>query len=262
VLWADGHQLHQVLVNMVANAHQAMRKSSTPRRISITTRSEPASRQVRLEIADSGPGIPAEIRAKIFEPFFTTKPPGQGTGLGLSLCRGIVEEHGGAITVVSEPGQGTTFVITLPAAPRPAGAAESDVAEAPVAVGSKAILVVDDEQELAEVLVEALGRDGHRVEIASNGAEALRQLGQQTYDLVVSDTKMPIMDGVEFFRELERRFPALRQRIIFVTGDVLDAEKRQFLESSGAPFLTKPFDLGDVRKVVRRRLLDTASTRG
>ena len=262
MLWADGHQLHQVLVNIVANAHQAMRKSSTPRRISITTRSEPASRQVLLEIADSGPGIPAEIRAKIFEPFFTTKPPGQGTGLGLSLCRGIIEEHGGAITVVSEPGQGTTFVITLPVAPRPAGAAESDVAEAPVPVGSKAILVVDDEQELAEVLVEALGRDGHRVEIASNGAEALRQLERHTYDLVVSDTKMPIMDGVELFRELERRFPALRRRIIFVTGDVLDAEKRQFLESSGAPFLTKPFDLGDVRKVVRRRLLDTASTRG
>ena len=164
--------------------------------------------------------------------------------------------------VASEPGQGTTFAITLPVAPRPAGAAESEVAEAPVPVGSKAILVVDDEPALAEVLAEALGRDGHRVEIAPNGAEALRQLEQQTYDLVVSDTKMPVMDGVELFHELGRRFPALRQRIIFVTGDVLDAEKRQFLESSGAPFLTKPFDLGDVRKVVRRRLLDTASTRG
>ena len=101
-------------------------------------------------------------------------------------------------------------------------------------------------------------RRPHRVEIASNGAEALRQLERQTYDLVVSDTKMPVMDGVELFHELERRFPALRRRIIFVTGDVLDAEKRQFLESSGAPFLTKPFDLSEVRRVVRRRLVDTA----
>jgi len=261
MLWADGHQLHQVLVNIVANAHQAMRKSPARRQISITTRSEPASQRVHLEITDSGPGIPTEIRAKIFEPFFTTKPPGQGTGLGLSLCRGIIEEHGGAITVVSEPGQGTTFAITLPVVPRPAGADESDAAEAPVPVGSKAILVVDDEQALAEVLVEALGRDGHRVEIAPNGAEALRQLERQTFDLVVSDTKMPVMDGVELFHELERRFPALRRRIIFVTGDVLDAEKRQFLESSGAPFLTKPFDLSEVRNVVRRRLVDTATAR-
>ena len=256
-LWADGH--HQVLVNIVANAHQAMRKSPARRQISISTRSEPASQRVHLEITDSGPGIPAEIRTRIFEPFFTTKPAGQGTGLGLSLCRGIIEEHGGAITVVSEPGQGTTFAITLPVVPRPAGAAEPDTAEASVPVGSKAILVVDDEQALAEVLVEALGRDGHRVEIAPNGAEALHRLERHAFDLVVSDTKMPVMDGVELFRELERRFPALRRRIIFVTGDVLDAEKRQFLESSGAPFLTKPFDLSEVRNVVRRRLMDTAT---
>src|SRR5439155_24766220 len=168
---------------------------------------------------------------------------------------GIIEEHGGAITVVSEPGQGTTFAITLPVVPRPAGAAEPATAEASVPVGSKAILVVDDEQALAEVLVEALGRDGHRVETASNGAEALHRLERHAFDLVVSDTKMPVMDGVELFRELERRFPALRRRIIFVTGDVLDAEKRQFLESSGAPFLMKPFDLSEVRNVVRRRLM-------
>ena len=91
-------------------------------------------------------------------------------------------------------------------------------------------------------------------------AAALSRLarGRLANDLVVSDTKMPVMDGVELFRELERRFPALRRRIIFVTGDVLDAEKRQFLESSGAPFLTKPFDLTEVRNVVRRRLVDAA----
>ena len=120
---------------------------------------------------------------------------------------------------------------------------------APIEAGT--ILVVDDERELAEVLVEALGREGHRVEIACNGADALRRLEQRRYDLVVSDTKMPVMDGMELYRELERRFPALSKRIIFVTGDVLDAEKRRFLESSGAPFLAKPFDLGEIRRVVR-----------
>ncbi|HEU4371331.1 MAG TPA: MASE4 domain-containing protein [Methylomirabilota bacterium] len=254
-LWADAHQLHQVLVNIVANAHQAMRSSPAPREVSITTRSDPARQRVHLDLTDNGPGIPPEIRAKIFEPFFTTKPAGQGTGLGLSLCRSIVEEHGGAITVESEPGRGTTFAITLPVVPRPLDAGAPIAVEAPAPVGSKAILVVDDERDLAELLVEELEGDGHQVEIASNGADALRRLERRAFDLVVSDTKMPLMDGLELYREIERRFPALQRRIVFVTGDVLDAEKRRFLESTGAPFLTKPFDLRDVRNVVRRQLV-------
>jgi signal transduction histidine kinase/ActR/RegA family two-component response regulator len=255
-LWADGHQLHQVLVNVVANAHQAMRHSPTPRHLSINTRSDLASRRVHLEITDSGPGIPAEIRAKIFEPFFTTKPPGQGTGLGLSLCRGIVEEHGGAVAVDSEPGRGTTFTITLPVVPQPAGAGEPSTAEVAAPVGSKAILVIDDERDLAEVLVEELEHDGHRVEVASNGADALSRLERQAFDLVLSDTKMPQIDGLELYREIERRYPALRRRIIFVTGDVLDPDKQRFLEETRAPFLAKPFDLGDLRRLVRQMVAD------
>jgi two-component system sensor histidine kinase/response regulator len=254
LLWADAHQLHQVLVNLVANAHQAMRRSPGPRELSITTRAEPARRQVQVVVSDTGPGIPAEIRARIFEPFFTTKPAGQGTGLGLSLCRGIVEEHGGTITVESEPGRGTTFVITLPVVARPAAAMGPHAAGAPAPVGPRRILVVDDERDLAEVLVEALQRDGHHVEIAANGTDALGRLARDRFDLVVSDTKMPLMDGPELFREIERRFPALRRRVIFVTGDVLDVEKRRALESTGAPFLAKPFDLTEVRNLVRRQL--------
>jgi signal transduction histidine kinase len=256
ILWADGHQLQQVLVNMIMNAHHAVRQRPADKRmISITTRSDGALRRVHIEIIDSGPGIPAEIRGRIFEPFFTTKPVGQGTGLGLSLCRGIIEEHGGTITVESESGRGTTFEITLPVTVRPASPDTPSETETAPTVGMKSILVVDDERDLAEILVEALGREGHRVEIAGNGADALRRLEQHRYDLVVSDTKMPVMDGVELFHEIERRFPTLSKRIIFVTGDVLDAEKRRFLESSGAPFLTKPFELGEVRRVVRRVLV-------
>jgi signal transduction histidine kinase/ActR/RegA family two-component response regulator len=255
ILWADSHQLQQVLVNMVTNAHHAVRqRPADTRMITITTWSDAARRQVHIEIADTGPGIPAEVRGRIFEPFFTTKPIGQGTGLGLSLCRGIVEEHGGAIAVESEPGRGARFEITLPVTERPASADTPSATDTAPSGGTKTILVVDDERDLAEILVEALGREGHRVEIAGNGADALRRLEQHGYDLVVSDTKMPVMDGVELFHEIERRFPLLRKRIVFVTGDVLDAEKRRFLESSGAPFLTKPFDLGEVRRVVRRAL--------
>jgi two-component system sensor histidine kinase/response regulator len=254
LLWADAHQLHQVLVNIVANAHQAMRRRLGPRALSITTRAEPARGQIHVAISDTGPGIPAEIRARIFEPFFTTKPVGQGTGLGLSLCRGIIEEHGGTITVDSEPGRGTTFTMTLPVVARPAVNAGPRAPEAPAPLGPRRILVVDDEPDLAEVLVEELQRDGHRVEIAANGTDALGRLARDRFDLVVSDTKMPLMDGPELFREIERRFPALRRHVIFVTGDVLDVEKRRALESTGAPFLAKPFDLAEVRNLVRRQL--------
>jgi CheY-like chemotaxis protein len=121
----------------------------------------------------------------------------------------------------------------------------------------KTILIVDDEPELLEILVEALERAGYRTDAVLNGADALRRLERQSYDLVVSDTRMPVMDGIELYRELERRFPELQRRIVFVTGDVLDAEKQRFLESTGMPILTKPFDLSEVRRVIRQRLVDT-----
>jgi signal transduction histidine kinase len=113
-VWADGHQLQQVAVNLLTNALHAMRETSGPRRLTVDTRSDAARGGVRIIIADKGPGIPADVQARIFEPFFTTKPEGQGTGLGLPLCRGIIESHGGAIRVESVPGRGATFVIELP----------------------------------------------------------------------------------------------------------------------------------------------------
>ena len=258
ILWGDAHQLHQVVVNLVANAHQAMR-GSTVRRIRLATRFDRERTRVRLEIADTGPGIPPDIQAKIFEPFFTTKPPGQGTGLGLSLCQGIVEEHGGTITVVSGAGAGAVFHIEFPLpAPAPPGpptpAAGAPVSSALPPIGAKAILVVDDEVEIAGVLAEALERLGHHVEVASGGGRALELLTQRAYDLVISDTKMPGVDGVALYGEIARRFPVLRERVVFLTGDVLDPEKRAFIERTGAPFLTKPFDVQEVRRVVHQVL--------
>ncbi len=112
--WVDPHQIHQVVVNLLSNAHQAMSQTPPPRQVTLTTRHDPARGSVSLHIGDSGPGIPPELQAKIFEPFFTTKPPGEGTGLGLAICRGIVESHGGSMRVESAPGQGAVFVLDLP----------------------------------------------------------------------------------------------------------------------------------------------------
>jgi CheY-like chemotaxis protein len=116
------------------------------------------------------------------------------------------------------------------------------------------VLVVDDVPGVAEVVAEAIGRGGHRVDTASDGAEALRALERERYDVVVSDTKMPVLDGQAFYAELHRRFPELRRRILFLTGDVLSAEKRHFLEETGAPFLAKPCDMAELREVVERML--------
>src|SRR4030095_13711766 len=147
LLWADPHQLHQVIVNLVTNAHHALRGVPLPRHLTLTTRYDPRGPAVVLEVADTGPGIPPALQARLFEPFFTTKPPGVGTGLGLPLCRGIIEEHGGSISVESQPGQGTVFRVVLPrpaeaGTGRPPGSPDPPPAVTSIA---KTILVVDDE---------------------------------------------------------------------------------------------------------------------
>jgi CheY-like chemotaxis protein len=254
-LSADGHQLHQVLVNLLTNAHHAMRKREGTKRITIRTRAEAGSGRIQLEVSDTGPGIPPEIQEKVFEPFFTTKPAGEGTGLGLSLCRNIVRQHSGTLTLTSMPGRGTTFVIELPSS-RPVVAAPEPVHSDVAPVAAKTILVVDDETEIATVMAEMLQRDGHKTIVAANGRAALDMLRQQPYDLIITDTKMPELDGVGLYREIEQRCPEMRGRVLFVTGDVLDHEKQQFLESTHATVITKPFNLGDVRAAVRRRLAE------
>jgi signal transduction histidine kinase len=250
VLWADPHQLHQVLVNLVNNAHQAMRRQARPKRITVTGRHDADGGRVLVEVADTGPGIPVAIQERIFEPFFTTKVAGEGTGLGLSLCRGIVDEHGGTLTIASASEAGTTFRIDLPAVAPPQVFAAAAAAARPAPVMSRRVLIVDDEVALAEVVAEAVERDGHSTGIAVNGEMALEMLSREAFDLIISDTKMPTMDGETFYAEMVRVHPRLRERIIFLTGDVLSREKRDFLERTGAPYLSKPCDLDEVRRLV------------
>jgi len=257
VLYGDAHQLHQVIVNLLANANHAMRSASGPKRLTVTTAGDRDARVARVEIADTGPGIPLELQERIFEPFFTTKPPGEGTGLGLSLCRSIVETHEGAMNVASAPGAGARFVIELPVRERTRRdrASVADTAVRPT--GPKRLLVVDDEREIAEVLHEALARSGHQVDIATDGASALEMLGHHPYDLVLTDTRMPVMDGLEMYRALEQRAPHMRQRLIFMTGDVLNREKEALLQAAGVAVIAKPFDVQEVVRIVHRVLADT-----
>src|SRR5439155_2011207 len=254
-LAADAHQLQQVFVNLLTNARHAMRKVSGPKRISIMSRFDRVYGRIQVEITDSGPGIPAEIQRRVFEPFFTTKPAGEGTGLGLSLCRNLIEQHGGTLTLKSPSSGGATFVIELSPTDESAGTVLTGDVE-PVSIPPKTILIVDDEEEIANILAEMLQRDGHTIDIVSNGAAAIANLARRSYDLILSDTKMPVMDELALHQEVERHFPSLRGKIIFLTGDVLDAEKQRLLEATGAPVVTKPFRLGDIRAAVQRKLAE------
>jgi PAS domain S-box-containing protein len=252
-LWADPHQLHQVVLNLISNAQQALHASPPPRRITLATRFDAAPARVVLVVADTGPGIPPAIRSRIFEPFFTTKPPGQGTGLGLSLCRGIVESHGGTLELDSRPGPGAVFRIGLPVV-EPPTEPERTAVEIPTPVRSHAILVVDDETEVAQVLADILAADGHEVDTAPDGAAALEKLGRRPYDLVLSDLRMPGLGGPDFHREAERRHPGIGQRFIFLTGDTLSPDAAQFIERVRAPSVSKPFEIAEVRRAVQAAL--------
>jgi signal transduction histidine kinase len=255
LVWADGHQLRQVIVNLVTNARQAVQDSAPPRQLRLATRYDERHSSVGIEVADSGPGIPAEVRARVFEPFFTTKPDGEGTGLGLALVRGIVEGHGGSIEIESAPGEGARFIISLPLGAPPESQEESGELQAAGPVVGKSILIVDDEPAVASLLAEALSRDGYKVDMAANGAVALRMLGARDYDLIISDSGMPELNGRELYREIERREPRLSRRFVFVTGDILNPRTRAFLAETGAPQLEKPFTVESVKRVVRRALL-------
>lgn len=258
-LWADRHQLQQVLINLLTNAHHALREVPAPRRLSVTARLDAGAGRIVIEVADSGPGMTPALSRRIFEPFFTTKPEGHGTGLGLSLCRGIVESHGGALSVESEPGRGATFRVALPVgAPERESEARAPAADA--AGRSLSVLVVDDERGVRELIAELLQRDGHKVQVAADGAAALERLAAGAFDLVLSDIRMPRLDGLALYREAARRHPGMGRRFVFVTGDTLTPDTREFLQRSRAPQLAKPFDAEQLRSVLGHALARAAGS--
>jgi two-component system NtrC family sensor kinase len=246
---ADEDQLHQVVLNLIINAQQALQDQPAPRRIRVESRYDPAKDVIRVTVADNGPGIPPQLRARIFEPYFTTKPTGVGTGVGLAVSLGMVEAHGGTLTVDSPSTGGAVFVITLPVVC--AEALEADPGPTGnMRAGRRSILVVDDEAEIREALAEILTGASHRVVTARSGREALERMGSENYDAILTDIRMPDLDGRALYEEIERRWPGRAARVVFVTGDTLAAGLRDFLSTSGRPVIEKPFLPSEVRRVV------------
>jgi two-component system NtrC family sensor kinase len=255
---ADPHQLQQVFLNLIVNAEQAMIDAHGKGLLRLSTRSEAG--KILIFISDDGPGIPREHLPRIFDPFFTTKPVGKGTGLGLSICQGIIGEHGGRIDVESTTGRGTTFIIELPVqrwAPQPAS--EPIPVRAPVGV-RKRILVVEDEMQICQLLEDVIHAAGHDAETAANGRIALELIDRGNFDLIISDVKMPEVSGPELYAALKRKGTALEHRLIFVTGDLMNSETLRFIESTGRPWLGKPFDIAAISRTISECLNETRST--
>jgi PAS domain S-box-containing protein len=235
----DAQQLEQVFLNLLLNAEQAILEAKPEGEITLSVRRRADGQTIVAQVTDDGPGIPAEALSRVFEPFYTTKTVGMGTGLGLSVSYGIAHEHGGRLSVESEPGR-TVFTLELPVIAPPAAAPVDTERRVADGVG-KVALVVEDETAVLDLIVTLLGESGWRVEVAEGGRAAFERLRQRRYDLVVSDMRMPDGDGEELFRDALAHDPHYGRRFLFITGDTASRDAWKFLEGTGAPVVEKPF---------------------
>ena len=256
-VFVDGHQIKQVLLNLIINAEQACLGAHGRGTIVVRTMHDSERGSAVLEVNDDGPGIPEERQGKVFDPFFTTKEVGQGTGLGLTVAYAIAREHGGRIWLESRKGQGASFFVELPISGQHLNPPAARVAQQPISLEAfkdLRVLVVEDEPALAQAVSEALTDAGFKVDRAGDGEEGLTRLTEANYDLIVCDLKMPRIDGMQFYRAMAAATPALARRVIFVTGDVAGTDAERFLEETGCRWLSKPFRLGDLLRSARDTL--------
>ncbi len=261
VVAADRGQIEQVLLNMYVNAWQAMpnrgelhleTSSATMGAFQSRSHRIDPGRYGRISIQDTGVGMDETTRQQIFDPFFTTKEKGRGTGLGLASAYGIIKNHGGAITVESEPGQGTVFNIFLPLTQEAVQVGESR--ETGIVAGQETILLVDDEQMILDVGQAMLQKLGYRVLIARGGAEAVEmiQAAGEGIDLVILDLIMPGMDGGQVFNHIHTHWPQLP--VLLSSGYAIDGQAEALLHKGCQGFIQKPFNMAALSEYVRKIL--------
>jgi signal transduction histidine kinase len=253
----NGAAIGQVFLNLLVNAAQAIPEGDAERNeIRISTKVDVGENgpEVLVEIRDSGAGMAAETVSHVFEPFFTTKPIGQGTGLGLSVSRQTVNDHGGRITVESELTKGTVFRVFLPVADFP----ELPHSVAPLlGKGSQIrgrVLVIDDEPLIGRIIRNAL-KSEHEVFVVQRASEAIKRLEHgETFDLVLCDVVMPDLSGPEFYATIAERWPQMVARLVFMTGGAFTPGTVAFMERAPTRVLSKPFKIDGLRRLVRERM--------
>lgn len=252
-------RLEQVFVNLLLNAAQAIPDTGSDHRITVAMARDGA--MVRVTVSDTGSGIADDVLDRIFDPFFTTKPPGVGTGLGLPICRGIVQAHGGELAVTSRVGLGSTFTLRLPI--HHGGAVEvaqpAHETHRPVTLQHR-VLVVDDEIAVGRTLSLVLEPD-YEVTVAESAEQALAAIRNEEtrggFDAVICDLLMPGMTGIELFEITSREFPALAPRFIFMSGGLAMTEPRNFSSRVSNRIIEKPFDLSQIRTALRELVANT-----
>jgi CheY-like chemotaxis protein len=254
----DRAGLQQIVTNLVINAAQASGAGGT-----VGLRAWVTGNELTVVVEDSGPGIPPGLMDRIFEPFFTTKPVGEGTGLGLSVTLGIVQQMGGRITAENRSpmhGGGARFTVLLPV--ERAGVielAESGPALTPSAADTNAgrgprVLIIDDEPSIRAALKRFFVRRGWQVDEAADGADGLSVLldGKSEFAVVISDLKMPGCSGMELHDHVASVAPELLDRVIFSTGDVASRDAAEFVRRTRCTVLQKPFELRALEALVNR----------
>jgi two-component system NtrC family sensor kinase len=254
-LMADAGQLKQVVINLVLNAADAM--EGRPQR-RLTLRVVPSGKHFHLFVSDTGSGIKPEHVGRIFDPFFTTKAQDRGTGLGLSVCFSVVKQHNGEIAVAETSAQGSTFKVTLPCGeltPLPAAARRLLAPGADGFFRNCRVLIADDEEFVSGLVQETLRlKLGCQVDKAFDGAQAIEQISRNCYDLIISDVRMPTLDGFGLLEWIKTHQPGLVPRFLFITGDAGSAELNDRLEMEEPTVLRKPFDVETLLQICRQKL--------
>jgi CheY-like chemotaxis protein len=265
IILADAGEMEQVLINLAANARDAMPEGG---RLTISTGLEKIDQEfveaygygkpgkyALITVADTGPGMDAEIQKKIFEPFFTTKGIGEGTGLGLAISYGIIKQHNGYIKVYSEPGQGTDFKIFLPLSEEKATEDKKSDAAVSVMGGNETVLVAEDEEALMKLTKTVLESFGYSVITAEDGEDAITKFmdNRERIDLVMLDMIMPKKSGKEVSEVVKKIDP--RMKVLFASGYAMNNITNEELTESGFDFIRKPFRPKDLL-IKLREILD------
>ncbi len=252
---ADMNCMEQVLVNFMNNSIDAIDEAEG----TIWVKALLKGGYVHVTIEDTGPGIPDELMPKVFDPFFTTKPKDKGTGLGLSICYGIITDHKGEVSLENTR-NGALATMKIPCVmgigtEETPGCVDDESMAADIDDQKKQfmIMVVEDEADLLDLMVDTLS-PYYTIITFENGRMACDHLDEYAWELIISDLRMPVMNGMEFYQEAIQKNPNLKKRFMFITGDTYDYQVKEFLENTGVTYLKKPFRIKELKDTVYKQL--------